>query len=158
MTAQAFRPHVIDMFEPQVHPDVFPIPGGPPTPPYDNAGWTLAMQMGVKYDRILDGFTGPFEPVTDWNAKPMAGRITSPNGAAGFVASRRTNDAFVAMNRLMKAGEEVYALKSPLTVGGVDASCGHVVRALEGHDAPRARFDRRATRRELRRRDRAATG
>ena len=38
MTAQAFRPHVIDMFEPQVHPDVFPIPGGPPTPPYDNAG------------------------------------------------------------------------------------------------------------------------
>ena len=124
MTAQAFRPHVIDMFEPQVHPDVFPIPGGPPTPPYDNAGWTLAMQMGVKYDRILDGFTGPFEPVTDWNAKPMPGRITSLNGAAGFVASRRVNDAFVAMNRLMKAGEEVYALKTPLTVGGTTQPAG----------------------------------
>ena len=41
-TAQAFRPHVMDMFEPQVHPDVFPFPGSPPTPPYDNAGWTLA--------------------------------------------------------------------------------------------------------------------
>ena len=38
LTAQAFRPHIIDMFEPQVHPDVFPIPGGPPTRPYDNAG------------------------------------------------------------------------------------------------------------------------
>ena len=124
MTAQAFRPHVIDMFEPQVHPDVFPIPGGPPTPPYDNAGWTLALQMGVKFDRILDGFTGPFEPVTDWNARPMAGRITNANGAAGFVTSRRANDSFVAMNRLMKAGEEVYALRSPVSVAGTTQPAG----------------------------------
>ncbi|MEO8000224.1 MAG: M14 metallopeptidase family protein, partial [Gemmatimonadaceae bacterium] len=56
-TAQAFRPHVIDMFEPQVHPDVFPFPGSPPTPPYDNAGWTLAFQMGVHFDRVLDAFS-----------------------------------------------------------------------------------------------------
>src|SRR5205085_5831095 len=53
--AQAFRPHIMDMFEPQVHPDVFPFPGSPPTPPYDNAGWTLAYQMGVQFDRCLDG-------------------------------------------------------------------------------------------------------
>jgi hypothetical protein len=32
---QAFRPHVIDMFEPQDHPNVIPVPGAPPTPPYD---------------------------------------------------------------------------------------------------------------------------
>ncbi len=47
-TAQAFRPHVLDMFEPQDHPDDIPYPGGPPTRPYDNAGWTLAYQMGVQ--------------------------------------------------------------------------------------------------------------
>ena len=46
-TNQAFRPHVIDMFEPQDHPNVIPYPGAPPTRPYDNAGWTLAYQMGV---------------------------------------------------------------------------------------------------------------
>ena len=55
-TAQAFRPHVMDMFEPQDHPNDFAYPGGPPNRPYDITGWTLAMQMGVKYDRILDGF------------------------------------------------------------------------------------------------------
>jgi hypothetical protein len=33
MTNQAFRPHVMDMFEPQNHPDDIPYPGGPPTPP-----------------------------------------------------------------------------------------------------------------------------
>ena len=40
-SGQAFRPHVMDMFEPQAHPDVFPYAGAPPTPPYDIAGWTL---------------------------------------------------------------------------------------------------------------------
>lgn len=49
------------MFEPQRHPDDFAFPGAPPTPPYDNAGWTLAYQMAVKFDRILDNFDGPFE-------------------------------------------------------------------------------------------------
>jgi hypothetical protein len=42
LTAQAFRPHILDVFEPQQHPDVFPYPGAPPTRPYDNAGWTLS--------------------------------------------------------------------------------------------------------------------
>ena len=58
VTAQAFRPHVIDMFEPQDHPDNFAYPGAPPTRPYDNAGWTLAFQMGVEFDRVLDAVHG----------------------------------------------------------------------------------------------------
>ncbi|MGE0440561.1 MAG: M14 metallopeptidase family protein [Gemmatimonadales bacterium] len=124
MTAQAFRPHVIDMFEPQVHPDVFPIPGGPPTPPYDNAGWTLALQMGVEFDRILEGFTGPFESVTEWNATAPAGSVTAPARTVGYLTSRRTNDGFTAMNRLLAAGEEVSVLTTPLTTGGVTYPAG----------------------------------
>src|SRR6185503_14502891 len=73
-TAQAFRPHVLDMFEPQDHPDVIPYAGAPPTPPYDNTGWTLAFQMGVKFDRILEPFEGPFAPVT--SVRPPPGHIT----------------------------------------------------------------------------------
>ena len=73
--AQAFRPHVLDMFEPQDHPDDIPYPGGPPSRPYDNAGWTLAYQMGVKFDRVLDGFDGPFEKLTGLQ-KPAAGKVT----------------------------------------------------------------------------------
>ena len=116
--AQAFRPHVIDMFEPQVHPDVFPYPGAPPTPPYDNAGWTLAFQMGVEFDRILDGFTGPFEPVTDWNVAPPAGAVRNADGATGFLTRRRLNDSFIAVNRLLAAGEEVWTLGAELDAGG----------------------------------------
>jgi len=116
--AQAFRPHVMDMFEAQVHPDVFPYPGSPPTPPYDNAGWTLALQMGVQFDRVLDAFTGPFEPVTAWNVAPLPGKVLGADGAAGFVTSPRTNDSYIALNRLLKAGENVYRLPSATMING----------------------------------------
>jgi hypothetical protein len=137
-TAQAFRPHVLDMFEPQVHPDVFPYPGAAPTPPYDNAGWTLAYQMGVEFDRALEPITGPFERVNAWNVAPPPGRIDNGNRAAtkveadaaisaddaqalasresmvgsvnGFTISRTMNNAYIAANRLMRAGVETHLL------------------------------------------------
>ncbi len=115
---QAFRPHVRDMFEPQDHPDDFLYPGAPPTPPYDNAGWTLAIQMGVEFDRILEGFDGPFEPIETWNADPPAGTVAGADGAAGFLFSHRVNDAFTAINRLEAAGDQVYWLTEPVTAGG----------------------------------------
>ncbi len=115
-TAQAFRPHVIDMFEPQDHPDDFPVPGGPPNPPYDSAGWTLAFQMGVQFDRVLDVFTGPFEPVAAVSASSDR-VIDGVDRAAGFVLSHSENDAFVAVNRLLAAGESVFWLQNPATEG-----------------------------------------
>jgi hypothetical protein len=105
-TAQAFRPHVLDMFEPQDHPDDIPYPGGAPTPPYDSTGYTLAFQMGVKFDRILDDFTGPFVKLTDF-AQPPAGKIASGAAPAGFYFSHKVNDSFIVINRLLKAGEDV---------------------------------------------------
>src|SRR4029077_20824639 len=80
-TNQAFRPHVLDMFEPQDHPDDIPYPGATPTPPYDNDGWTLAFQMGVKFVRILAGLGGPFEPIPG-PAQPPAGRVVTPGAAS----------------------------------------------------------------------------
>ena len=64
-TAQAFRAHVMDMFEPQDHPDDIPYPGGPPRAPYDVTGYNLAYSMGVTFDRILEAFDGPFEKIPD---------------------------------------------------------------------------------------------
>lgn len=113
---QAYRPHVLDMFEPQDHPHDLAYPGGPPIPPYDSTGYTLALQMGVKFDRVLDGFDGPFEPVADVMAPPP-GRIVG-SGRAGYLVSHETNDSFILSNRLLKAGQGVYWLKAPAKVGG----------------------------------------
>ena len=105
-TAQAFRPHVLDMFEPQDHPDDIPYPGGPPTRPYDNAGWTLAYQMGVKFDRVLESVEGPFEVVNGLqNAAP--GKVAT-DATGRYVFSHENNNSFIAANRLIKAGREVW--------------------------------------------------
>jgi hypothetical protein len=114
-TAQAFRPHVLDMFEPQDHPNDIPYPGGPPTPPYDNAGWTLAYQMGVQFTRVLDPFGGPFVPVVGF-AKPPEQRVAA--AIAAYSLSHSVNDAFIAVNRLLARGEDVYTLTSPLSING----------------------------------------
>jgi Zinc carboxypeptidase len=109
-TAQAFRPHVLDLFEAQDHPNDFQYPGGPPIPPYDSAGWTLALQMGVQFDRILDGFDGPFEKIAGF-AKPAPGKAPVMGNAAVYFLSPQTNDSFLAVNRLLKDGEEVHRIK-----------------------------------------------
>jgi hypothetical protein len=109
--AQAFRPHVLDMFEPQDHPNDFQYPGGPPIPPYDNAGWTLAYQMGVQFDRLVDDVPGSLEPVGMNVLAPAPGRVTEAANAVGYTVSHGVNDAFVAVNRLLKAGEEVFFVR-----------------------------------------------
>ncbi|HUL74401.1 MAG TPA: M14 metallopeptidase family protein [Vicinamibacterales bacterium] len=116
-TAQAFRPHVLDMFEPQDYPDDFDNNGNP-VAPYDDAGWTLAYQMGVKFDRILDGFDGPFQKV-DGFAKAPAGAIKTAQAApVGYYFSHENTYSFVAINRLLAAGEDVSWLASgPLGTG-----------------------------------------
>ena len=116
LAAQAFRPHVRDMFEPQNHPNDIPYPGGAPTPPYDAAGWTLAFQMGVTFDRILDGFTGPFERITGFAPVPT-GRVIEAAGAPGYIFGHETNDAFVAVNRLLAAGHDVFWLRDSVRAG-----------------------------------------
>jgi hypothetical protein len=120
-TAQAFRPHILDMFEPQDHPNDIPYPGGTPTPPYDNAGWTLAYQMGVEFDRVLEAFDGPFAPISGF-AKVPPPRVGP--AAAGYALSHSVNDAFTAVNRLLAHGEEVYALRAPLSINGRTYSAG----------------------------------
>ena len=115
-TAQAFRPHILDAFEPQDYPDDFEYPGGPPIRPYDVTGYTLAYQMGVAFDRVLDAFDGPFERV-EGRATPPAGRVTGAN-AVGYLLSHQVNDSVIAVNRLLAGGEEVYWLGASFSTDG----------------------------------------
>ncbi len=108
---QPYRAHVIDMFEPQHHPDDVAYPGGPPIPPYDLAGWTLALQMNVKFDRLLEGFTGQFQELKALQPPPP-GKVTK--GAAGHAFSTRQNDAFKVLNDLQAAGMHVSRLRHEL--------------------------------------------
>ena len=115
-TAQAFRPHILSMFEPQNYPNNFARLTGQSIQPYDSVGWTLAYQMGIEFDRILEGFDGPLEELNGPQESP-AGEITGVVNATGFTLSHQVNDSFIAVNRLLKSGEEVYWLKDSVDGG-----------------------------------------
>lgn len=123
LATQAFRPHLRDMLEAQDHPNDFQYPGGPPKPPYDITGYTLSYQMGVKVDRILDGFEGPFQKI-DGLLKPPAGKVTP--GTAGYLLSHQMNDAFTGATRLLAGGEDVYWLKKEFTAEGTTYPAGAI--------------------------------
>ena len=129
-SAQAFRPHVLDMFEPQDHPNDFLYPGGPPIPPYDVAGYTLAYQMGVQFDRILEGFDGPFEKVSGLQKPPV--EKVSGAGTAGFLLDHHQNDAFTAINRLLKNGDDVYWMKDGALFVSAKSSTAAVLEKASG--------------------------
>lgn len=127
-TSQAFRPHVIDMFEPQDHPNDFQYEGGPPIRPYDAAGWTLAFQMGVKFDRISDSFSGPFEklPYGSLQSPPKQEVATGK----GYLIDARINNGFIVVNDLLKAGVKVFRVP----VGVKEAGSFYIPSSAKAHE------------------------
>jgi hypothetical protein len=120
-TNQAFRPHVMDLFEPQDHPNDFLYPGGPPVAPYDAAGWTLAYSMGIKFDRVLDDFTGPFERIPYGELQAAkAGGVTA--AGAGYILNAQSNASFIAANDLLKEGVDVFRTQEG--IAGSEAAVG----------------------------------
>src|SRR5215510_4807807 len=104
---QPFAALVKELFEPQRYPDLRESPNGPPSLPYDVAGWTLPMQMGVEVATVV-------QPVT---ADQRAGlrqieKVTPPPGgvqASGtaYVISHRANASFKAINDVLVANGKV---------------------------------------------------
>ena len=133
--AQAFRPHLRDLFEPQDHPNDLEYPGGPPKKPYDLVGYTLAYQFDLKFDRILDGFDGPFEKINGLLKAPT-GKIAGVSNPKGYLLSHQINDAFIGTTRLLASGQDVFWLSSPLTVKGKTYPVGTIYIPAKSTTAP----------------------
>jgi hypothetical protein len=132
-TAQAGRAHVLDMFEPQHHPNDMD-ERGIPRRPYDSAGWTLAYQMGVVFDRHFDDVTGPFTEI-EGLASPVPGTIRGTS-TAGYLISPAINDAFTVANRVLKANGEVYRTAAPMTANGTAYPAGAIYVAANATTTP----------------------
>ena len=123
--AQAFRAYAEDLLEPQEYPDRRRTPDGPPDPPYDLAGWTLPMQMGVRVDRVSEVRGGSFRPVSGSVTAP-AGEVTG-NAGFGYAISHRPNASVIAQNRLLAAGAEVSWAAEGFRHRGTDYPAGTLV-------------------------------
>jgi hypothetical protein len=131
-TAQAFRPYLVDLLEKQEYPDKRAYPGAPPDPPYDLAGWTLPMQMGVTVDRIERSFDVSVEKVSG-RVSPTAGKVSGDAGF-GYLLSHRPNGAARAVNRLLRDEQKVFWAQKSFEVTGQEFEAGTVVIEATGGD------------------------
>ncbi len=121
---QPNRPWILTLMEPQDHPDDRLYPGGPPKPPYDLAGWTFPIQMGVEAIRVDEPFQASVEPVAEIRAAP--GEVAQGAGF-GYALTHRDNASFLAVNRLLKNGEKVSWAGSAFRGGGNAYEAGTIV-------------------------------
>ena len=89
--AQPFRPYLVDLLEPQRFPTLKLGPNGPARRPYDIAGWTLSMQMGVAVDRIEERFTADLAPASEFRTEGAVG-----GKGPVVILDHRENNAFLA--------------------------------------------------------------
>jgi hypothetical protein len=116
---QPFAPLAKELFEAQRYPDLRESPNGAPILPYDVAGWTLPMQMGVEAAAVQ-------QPVSQ-SARGGLERIDhvalSSGGVQGngsvYVISHHSNVSLAAMNEALAAGAQAgFAAKEAATPEG----------------------------------------
>lgn len=95
LAAQPFRPYLLDLLEPQKYPELRAGTTGPTKRPYDVAGWTLSLNMGVTVERIDAPFEAPLEVLS---------KMEPPSPSLDV----RQNHAFIALARALEAGQTVW--------------------------------------------------
>lgn len=103
--AQPYRAHLKDMMERQVYPRRLN-PDGTAEAPYDVAGWTMPLQMGVRAVAVAEPLTFASERLA--RIEPGRGGIDGKVEEAKFLAIRnRANEDFLVLNALLEAGIRV---------------------------------------------------
>ena len=128
--AQPYRAHVKDLLEAQQFPKMEQYPGGPPQRPYDVAGWTLSMQMGVRVEPLAQAPTlaanaRPVAPpaLPAWRtpgASTAAPRVAQPLARATFTCERRNDDATRSLWRFLRAEGQAAMTAERYYVGGLN--------------------------------------
>jgi hypothetical protein len=105
---QPYRAHAKDLLEIQRFPAVRLSPGGPVERPYDVAGWTLSLQMGVKVvesDTIPSNVSAPLAPL---ESTPCVSRAsTGAKLGRWFILDPRNTGNYALVMRALSAGLEV---------------------------------------------------
>jgi len=115
LMAQPYRNYAKDLLEPQEYPEMREYEGGPPVSPYDVAGWTLPYQMGVRCVQV----TRPFEAqLKKMDKIPMPPGRLAGKARYAYILDHRSNHSFVAINRLLARGYEIYWTEKAFTAKG----------------------------------------
>lgn len=126
LMSQPYRPYAQALLEKQDHPDPRrQYPNGPFIPlAYDNAGWTLSLQMGIKCDQINDPFKANLLKLDN---VPYPS-ITPPQETASFLAlDSRLNTSYSIVFSLLKENAEIYRSKDIVEGEGFETAAGSFI-------------------------------
>jgi hypothetical protein len=124
LMSQPYKPYAQALLEKQVYPDMRQYPGGPPEPPYDNAGWTLPLQMGVTCDRIETPFEAKLEKLDE--APHPEARI--PSESSPYIILDSCNNAsFAVAFALLEDGADIFRTKECINKDGLKAAAGSFI-------------------------------
>jgi hypothetical protein len=114
LMAQPFRPYAKDLLEAQDYPKISPAPGVPAQPPYDAAGWSLGMQMGIETVFVKNPFNADLVKLE--RVEMPAGNVSGEGSR--YILSHEPNNSLVAVNRLLKKGYEISWLTDEVEING----------------------------------------
>ncbi len=123
LMAQPFKTYAWSLLENQEYPDLRQYPGGPPVPPYDNAGWTLPLQMGVACEEVAEPFEAKLEPV---GAVPVPA-VKAPDEAPFAAFDTRVNASYAAVFAMLKDKAEVWRSKAAFKAGDATLPAGSFI-------------------------------
>jgi hypothetical protein len=108
--AQPYRAHAKDLLEVQRFPKMEKYPGGPPERPYDVAGWTLPLQMGVRVEEVNTPNVERGVPVTDLAPAAMRECMKvqgAPTGTRWWALSASDLDSYRGVWKALAKGTPV---------------------------------------------------
>jgi len=112
---QPYRPHLKDMMERQAYPERRVYPGGPAESPYDIAGWTLPLQMGVRSVEVAGAFETKLAPVAQVPPQAFAQPLEGTSGRQpwGFVLNMQGAADYALLSGLLQRGFSALQLSRP---------------------------------------------
>jgi hypothetical protein len=122
--AQPYKSYAWALLEKQKYPDIRQYPGGPPVPPYDNAAWTLPLQMGVTCDQVEDAFEAKLEKIDKVPYPPAPANQSIGNYV---LFSSQINASYPIAFALLMEKAEAYRTKTAFTKKGFDIPAGSFI-------------------------------
>ena len=101
LMSQPFRTHAKDLLEVQRYPERRPSPESPLERPYDIAGWTLPLQMGVRTVTVVHPFEADLTQLPTLPA--VQGTLDGALEPTGYLFENRTNVETIFLNHLFNA-------------------------------------------------------
>lgn len=121
LMSQPYRPYAQALLEKQEYPDIRLYPGGPPEPPYDNAGWTLPLQMGVDCEQI----DVPFETEVIQIEEIPDPEIQAPAEDVPYIVlDSKQNTSYSVIFALLKSNASVFRSQEPVNGDGFQTCFG----------------------------------